>query len=93
MTYKTGYLSGGSNDRFLNRPWWGGGIEAGYTLLISKNLCLDFSLGVGYLTGRYLTYKSSAGHNIWESTRIRHWFGPTKAEISLVWLIRKGGVK
>ena len=90
---KTGYLSGGPNDRFLNRPWWGGGIEAGYTLLISKNLCLDFSLGVGYLTGRYLTYKSSAGHNIWESTRIRHWFGPTKAEISLVWLIRKGGAK
>lgn len=40
------------------------------------------------------------GHYVWQATKNRHWFGPTKAEISLVWLLgrgnsnnKKGGVK
>lgn len=87
----TGYLSGNSNGNFFNHPSYGFGVEGGYSFPISKRFYLDFSIGVGYLTGQYLTYKSQAGHNIWESTRIRHWFGPTKAEISLVLLLKKGG--
>ena len=27
---------------------------------------------------------------VWQATKERHWFGPTKAEISLVWLIGRG---
>lgn len=27
---------------------------------------------------------------IWQSTKQRHWFGPTKAEVSLIWLIGRG---
>ncbi|MGI6864290.1 DUF3575 domain-containing protein, partial [Bacteroides sp. KG156] len=27
---------------------------------------------------------------LWQATKRRHWFGPTKAEISLVWLIGYG---
>ena len=29
-------------------------------------------------------------HYVWTSTKMRHWFGPTKLEISLVWLIGNG---
>ena len=88
---KKGFLSGNSNSRFFNRPSWIVGFECGYSLHLSNNFNLNFSVGIGYLTGQYLTYKSEQGHNIWESTRIRHWIGPTKAEVSLVWLIWKGG--
>ena len=68
----------------------GGGVEYGYSLPVAKNLCLDFNLGVGYQGGEYKTYlptDDGTGHYVWEGTYKRHWFGPTKAEISLKWLI------
>ena len=77
---------------------FGGGVEYGYSLPVAKNLCLDFNLGVGYQGGEYKTYlptDDGTGHYVWEGTYKRHWFGPTKAEISLKWLIgpseKKGG--
>ena len=30
------------------------------------------------------------GHYVWQTTKKRRWFGPTKAGISLVWLIGRG---
>lgn len=77
---------------------FGGGVEYGYSLPVAKNLCLDFNLGIGYQGGEYKTYlptDDGTGHYVWEGTYKRHWFGPTKAEISLKWLIgpyeKKGG--
>ena len=77
---------------------YGGGIEYGYALPISRSLNLDFSLGMGYLTGKYKKYKPIDTHYVWQATKKLHWFGPTKAEVSLVWLLgrdnynsRKGG--
>ena len=59
----------------------------------------DNSLGFGYMTGTYYTYKPIDNCYVWQSTKTRHYFGPTKAEVSLVWLIgcgnynkKKGGV-
>ena len=69
---------------------FGGGVEYGYSLLVAPNLCLDFNIGVGYQGGEYKTYlptDDGTGHYVWEGTYKRHWFGPTKAEISLKWLI------
>ncbi len=50
--------------------------------------------------GKFYEYDPLDGHDVWQSTKQRHWFGPTKAEISLVWLLgrgnsnnRKGGMK
>ena len=77
---------------------FGGGVEYGYSLPVAKNLCLDFNLGIGYQGREYKTYlptNDGTGHYVWEGTYKRHWFGPTKAEISLKWLIgpaeKKGG--
>ena len=84
---------------YLGDRWsWGGGVEYGYTLPVGRRLSLDFTLGVGYLGGEYKVYDPEDGCYVWKETRQRHWVGPTKAEISLVWLLggrnvneRKGG--
>lgn len=86
-----GILSSGSRSPLFNHPSWGGGVEYGYSLELAKYLRLDLSIGFGYLTGRYATYRIQDGHSVWTSTRHRHYFGPTRADISLVWLIGKGG--
>jgi hypothetical protein len=79
---------------------FGGGVEYGYSKRIGRRLCLDFTLGVGFQDGEYKEYlptDDGTGHYVWQSTHKRHWWGPTKAEISLKWLIgrmpkvKKGG--
>ncbi|MDE6702614.1 MAG: DUF3575 domain-containing protein [Muribaculaceae bacterium] len=86
-----GQLSGGSGASFLDNPSWTVGAEYGYAMKISSRLSLDFSLSVGYMAGRYNTYRIIDGHSVWESTRQRRYFGPVKADISLIYIIRKGG--
>ena len=77
---------------------FGGGVEYGYSLKVAQSLCIDFNLGLGYQGGEYKKYMPTddgSGHYVWMSTHRRHWWGPTKAEISLKWLItptkKKGG--
>lgn len=78
----TGYLG----DRWS----WGTGIEYGYSLPVAKRLNIDFAIGIGYLGGEYKVYDPVDNHYVWRETRQRHWFGPTRAEITLVWLIGRG---
>lgn len=78
---------------------FGGGIEYGYSKRIGKRLDLDFSLGVGFQDGEYKEYEPAnddTGHYIWLATKKRHWWGPTKAEVTLKWILgpareKKGG--
>lgn len=75
---------------------FGAGAEYGYTLPIGKRLTLDFTIGVGFQDGEYKEYDPThdgTGHYVWQATKKRHWFGPTKAEITLAWLLWKGGGK
>ena len=51
----------------------------------------DFSLGIGYQGGEYKEYEPQGDRYVWQATRQRHWFGPTKAEVSLVWLLGGSG--
>jgi hypothetical protein len=68
---------------------YGVGFEYGYSFPVAKCLNMDLSVGAGYLTGEYETYISSGekNHYVWQSTYLRRWLGPTKAEVSLVWII------
>lgn len=75
---------------YLSKMSYGVGIEYGYSLPIGRRLNLDFGIGVGYLGGEYKVYEPVDTHYVWQQTKQRHWFGPTKAEISLVWLIGRG---
>lgn len=75
---------------YLSKLSYGAGIEYGYSLPIGRRLNLDFGIGIGYLGGEYKIYQPEDTHYVWQQTKQRHWFGPTKAEITLVWLIGRG---
>jgi len=69
---------------------FGGGVEYGYSLRVARSLCIDFNLGLGYQGGEYKVYMPTddgTGHYVWMSTHMRHWWGPTKVEVSLKWLL------
>ena len=84
---------------YLSDFGYGVGVEYGYSLPVAKRLNIDFGLGVGYSGGKYKVYDPEDGCYVYKETKKRRWFGPTKAEISLVWLLgygnenKKGGTK
>lgn len=87
----TGYMGGKPGGTLLDRCNYYGGIEYGYSLAVGRRLNIDFSIGIGYLGGKYVKYTPCPeGGYLWQSTHRLGWFGPTKAEISLVWLIGCG---
>ena len=69
---------------------WAAGLEYGYSLPIARRLNIDFTLGAGYHWGLYDEYLPIDGHYVWQATKRRRYLGPTKLEISLVWLIGCG---
>ncbi len=81
------------NRGYLGPRWsYGGGLEYGYTMPISRHFNIDFTLGLGYLRGKYYEYIPIDQCYVWQKTKIRNWYGPTKLEISLVWLLGRGNV-
>ena len=72
---------------------WGAGVQGGWAMPVGKKLSLDFSLSVGYLTGEYEEYIPIDGCYVWQATKNRHWIGPTKAEVTLIWHIWEKGRK
>ncbi|MBR1389540.1 MAG: DUF3575 domain-containing protein [Prevotella sp.] len=64
---------------------YGGGISYGYSAPLSRSLSLDMSIGIGYMGGKYKKYKYLDGRYVWQSDEHRNYFGPTKAEVTLVW--------
>lgn len=78
---------------YLGDRWnYAAGLEYGYSWPVARRLNLDFAIGVGYLGGEYKEYVPMDNHYVWQATKQRHWFGPTKAEVSLVWLLGRGNV-
>ncbi len=93
-----GIIGGQSGGSIFDHANYAFGIEYGYSLPIARRLNLDFVLGVGYMGGQYEEYRPKDGHQVWETTKDRNWIGPTKAEVTLVWLLgrtnsnaKKGG--
>lgn len=95
-----GYMGGEPGGTLWDKTNYAAGVEYGYSLPVANRLNIDFTIGVGYWGGEYYKYIPLDGHYVWQATKNRHWFGPTKAEISLVWLLgrdnsnnKKGGLK
>jgi hypothetical protein len=65
----------------------GAGVEYGYSFPVGNHFNIDVDLGFGYLTGRHFEYIVEDEHYTWRGTINRNWIGPTKASVSLVWLI------
>lgn len=80
----------GSKGVLADRWSWAAGVEYGYSLPVSRRLNLDFTLGLGYHWGEFEEYLPIDGHYVWQATKNRNYWGPTKAEISLVWLLGRG---
>lgn len=78
----------------IQAPEWNfaGGVEYGYSLPLAPRLNMDFTIGIGYMGGTFMEYIPKGNQFIWQATKQRNWFGPTKAEISLVWLLGRGNV-
>lgn len=71
---------------------WYTGVSYGYSAPIAERLSLDFNIGLGYHQGKYYEYRPGDGLYWWTATKRRRWIGPTRAEVSLVWLIGPGNV-
>lgn len=82
-----GYMGGNPEMNIFRNPQYGCGIEYGYTVALGEHFNLDFSIGAGYMGGIYHDYDPFNGRYIWRSTYRRNWFGPTRADITLQWLI------
>lgn len=82
-----GYIGGKPGGTLWDKAHYGVGVEYGYSLPIGRKLNLDFSLGLGYLGGICHEYLPADKYYVWQVTKQRHWIGPTKAEVSLVWLL------
>lgn len=85
-----GYMGGKPGGTLWDKMNYIVGAEYGYSLPIARRLNIDFTIGAGYWGGIYHEYKPEADYYVWQSTKERRWIGPTKAEISLVWLIGNG---
>ncbi len=66
----------------------GAGIDYGYSFPVSNSLNIDVEVGIGYLGGKYYEYVVTEDHYTWRGTIQRAFVGPTKAAVSLVWIIR-----
>ncbi len=85
-----GYMGGRPGGTLWDKLNYAAGVEYGYSLPIARRLNLDFTIGLGYWGGQYYEYIPLDGHYVWQATKNRHWFGPTKAEVSLMWLLGRG---
>lgn len=95
------FQAGRSHRGVLSDKWnYAVGLSYTYSLPVSTHFNIDFSLGIGYLWGNYKKCATIDDCDVWLSTHRLGWFGPTRAGVSLVWLVggavkndRKGGAK
>ena len=66
----------------------GGGFVAGYQLLLTNKLSIDFNIGLGYTRFSYDNYFIENNNRIYVDLSYgENRWGPTQAGISLVWKI------
>ena len=85
-----GYMGGRPGSTIWCEGNYGAGVSYGYSLPISSIFQLDFTIGVGFLGGLYREYYFDDDCYVYDRTRRMRYWGPTKAEVSLVWLIPYG---
>lgn len=79
---------GTQGDIFLST-----GISGGYSKQVSKHFNMEFSLSLGYFKSNNINYYAYEDLLIKKSTSSLTYFGPTKAKVSLVWIIGNKHIK
>ena len=97
------YAGGGKYDLQWGEKGYQGeffiaaGFIFGWATRIARHLHLEFNIGIGLLRTDYRHYHARDNYQtlLWQENGKYTWFGPTKAKISLVWLlnrrVKKGG--
>ena len=97
------YAGGGKYDLQWGEKGYQGeffiaaGVSYGWATRIARHLYLEFNIGIGLLRTDYRHYHARDNYQtlLWQENGKYTWFGPTKAKISLVWLlnrrVKKGG--
>lgn len=85
-----GYMGGKPGGTLWDRCLVHSGIEYGYSLPITRRLNIDFSIALGFLGGNYIKYFPFDNEYFKQKEYKMRFVGPTKAEVSLVWLIGRG---
>lgn len=85
----SGYKVQHNNNSYVHNKSFGMGFSYGYSFALAKRLNLDLGVSVGFHDGNFASYKydSARGRYSISNSDNSYWFGPTKAQISLVWLI------
>lgn len=86
----TGRMGGKPGKTMGSSPSFAAGIELGFALPVARRLNIDFNVGIGYLGGTCYKYGVSEGKYVDLKDHSTDWFGPTKLEVSLVWLLGRG---
>lgn len=87
-----GFIGGQPGGDIFDRPTWCAGVEYGYSMPVAERLNIDFNIGLGAHWGRQYEYTPEDNCYVWQSTSMKRWFGPTRADVSLVWLIGRDNV-
>lgn len=74
---KTGYYG----------EFFGTSLTYGYRLKLNKKLSLEFTIGGGYIFTNYDKYLPEDNCYVYQSTHKTHYWGVTKAGVTLVWNI------
>lgn len=92
----------GDRKGVLSDKWnYGAGLVYKYSFHATRRLYIECSLGMGYMWGIYKKHTPIDDCDVWLSTHRLHWFGPTRAGVSLVWKVggtdndkgKKGGLR
>ncbi|GAB6124265.1 DUF3575 domain-containing protein [Dysgonomonas termitidis] len=66
---------------------WGAGFSYGYQWILSRRWNLEATFGFGYVYTDYSKYEChTCGRKTSEGSK--HWFGPTKAGVSLIYIVK-----
>lgn len=90
------YAEGGNydfqfgGDGYRGKYYVASGLTYGYAKRLGRHLSIEFSLGAGYLTTEYRKYTPYQDALVGVKYGQFKWIGPTKAKISLAWLITTG---
>ena len=84
------YMGGRPGHNMFDRCMLNVGVEYGYSLPISSRFNIDFTVGVGYFGGIVEKFCPVDDYYLWHSTVRKNWIGPTKAEVTLVFLLGHG---
>jgi hypothetical protein len=80
-------LEKGSKHYRYEGSAYGGGFSYGYQLKIAKQWSIDFNVGLGYMYMKYDKYNCANCGKLQNQGVSKHYFGPTQAGISIMYML------